>query len=177
MTLPFSIELNRQPTHFVEKIWAGLIKYEELGIQPGTMGNYDPAKHDLWRIVSGNSTPKLHTIRKDEKDLWKAGRDIHMVLHNRTPKRLQFAPVVKCLSVQEIEIYYHDAPLGERIATVYIDRKQHGTAIWKESKLIHNSSRLDSLAANDGFDSVEAFFEYFDKGFTGKIIHWTNLKY
>lgn len=35
------------------------------------------------------------------------------------------------------------------------------------------------IVLNDGrsFPSVEAFFQFFDKDFNGKIIHWTDLKY
>lgn len=95
--------------------------------------------------------------------------DIHFVVGNRTPKRYQFAPVVKCVSVQEIFMSY-DKVNGLEIS---IDGKYH---YWRSS----------DLAINDGFDSLEAFEEYFikvckqDKAhqcFTGKIIHWTNLKY
>lgn len=180
MTLAFSTHINGQLTHFVEKIWAGLIS--QTSLTRFEYRHYNE-RHlcDFGSEMSDHDAPsihtKLHTIRKDEKDRWKEGQNIHMVIHNRTPKRFQFAPVVKCVSVQEIEIQYHDKPLGERIATVHIDGQQYGTAIWKDCKLIHNSSRLDSLVANDGFESVNDFFEYFNKDFTGKIIHWTNLKY
>jgi hypothetical protein len=33
------------------------------------------------------------------------------------------------------------------------------------------------LAQNNGFDTVKDFFEYFNKDFKGKIIHWTDFKY
>ena len=33
------------------------------------------------------------------------------------------------------------------------------------------------LMTNDGFDSPEDFFEWFDEDFEGKIIHWTHFKY
>jgi hypothetical protein len=36
---------------------------------------------------------------------------------------------------------------------------------------------LLQFVQNDGFDSIEDFFSYFDKGFKGKIIHWTDLRY
>lgn len=179
MTLAFSTHINKVATYFVEKIWEGFhgrpttpqVKRSDLD------DLFEKYHEQLLPEFRSKVQPKFHTIRKDEKNLWKEGRDIHMVIHNRTPKRFQFAPVVKCMSVQKIEIQYHDKPLGERIATVHIDGQQYGTAIWKDCKLIHNSSRLDLLAANDGFESVNDFFEYFDKDFTGKIIQWTNLKY
>ena len=33
------------------------------------------------------------------------------------------------------------------------------------------------LTKNDGFESVESFFEYFNENFRGKIIHWTEFTY
>lgn len=33
------------------------------------------------------------------------------------------------------------------------------------------------LARNDGFDSVDEFFEWFSEDFDGWIIHWTELRY
>ena len=33
------------------------------------------------------------------------------------------------------------------------------------------------LAKNDGFNSLDEFFAWFNKDFTGTIIHWSNLKY
>ncbi|MFI5142060.1 MAG: hypothetical protein ACHQII_06855, partial [Bacteroidia bacterium] len=36
---------------------------------------------------------------------------------------------------------------------------------------------VEQLAYNDGFDNVEAFLNYFKDGFTGKLIHFTDLKY
>ena len=37
--------------------------------------------------------------------------------------------------------------------------------------------QMETLAIADGFDSIEDFFKYFTNDFTGKIIHWTDLKY
>ncbi len=36
---------------------------------------------------------------------------------------------------------------------------------------------VNQLAINDGFNSVDDFFQYFNTDFTGKLIHWTDLKY
>ena len=36
---------------------------------------------------------------------------------------------------------------------------------------------MKDLARNDGFDSIQAFFEWFKEDFEGKIIHWTDLRY
>jgi hypothetical protein len=34
-----------------------------------------------------------------------------------------------------------------------------------------------NLMKNDGFESAEQFFNWFNGYFKGKIIHWTDLKY
>jgi len=107
--------------------------------------------------------PKLHTIREDKKNLWKAGNDIHFVINNRTPQRFQFAPVVKCVSTQRIEILH--GLKSDKQAFVAVD-----------GKTLHISD-IKRLAINDGFDSVDDFFAWFKEDFKGKIIHWTNLKY
>lgn len=110
--------------------------------------------------------PKLHTIREDKNDRWKAGNDIHMVINNRTKDRFQFAPVVKCVSVQEIEIscksnwWMEDIPCWVGVDGYDL-----------------TDDEIKTLAINDGFPSVEAFFQFFDKDFNGKIISWVYVKY
>ena len=34
-----------------------------------------------------------------------------------------------------------------------------------------------NLVQNDGFASISDFLKFFNKDYTGKIIHWTDLKY
>lgn len=48
----------------------------------------------------------------------------------------------------------------------------------------HNHRKRDDmdvnmlkLAINDGFESIDDFFNYFNEDTTGKIIHWTDLEY
>ena len=36
---------------------------------------------------------------------------------------------------------------------------------------------MTRLAVNDGFDGLKEFFQFFDRDFSGKIIHWTTQKY
>lgn len=182
-------KLTGQPNHFIEKIWSGL---NSNGISSITeYGSYteeyknrfqaDLSEYNQLMIYSKN-----HTIREDSSERWRAGMDIHFVINNRTKNRFQFAPVVKCVSVQEIEIkdvtstsYPNDfstkihltVSRGEWTATftqafsVKVDGVQ----------LSHD--KVSQLAINDGFNSFEDFFKYFNKDFKGKIIHWTDLKY
>lgn len=177
MTLSFSrIWPNRLPSHmagkpnnFPEKILKGLIweflekKNESFSEAPSYVYDYGMrfgvdyvAKIDA---IVKESRPKLHTLRADPSSRWGAGNDIHFVINNRTSNRFQFAPVVKCVSVQEILI----DPNG--FFRVIVDGKRL------------DDSDIMRLAINDGFDSVEDFFHWFDQPFKGKIIHWTELKY
>ena len=36
---------------------------------------------------------------------------------------------------------------------------------------------IQKLSLNDGFDSCEDFFAWFNEDFSGKIIHWTPFRY
>lgn len=151
MTLSFKTQINGVSNYFVEKILSGI---EPLSL-----------RHELPEVVDYNvftkCPAKIHTIREDKKDRWKAGNKIHFVINNRTKNRLQFAPVLPCVSTQKIIIEYSAffPPL------VAVDGR----------KL--NRWEIKELAINDGFDSVEDFFSWFNEDFTGKIIHWTDCLY
>ena len=185
MTLSFQTKwpermggLAGQPNYFIEKIWAGLNLYF-TGDQNAFDGEED-WDDGFWeenvknRVFSWEGTyhvsPKLHTIRHDPHNRWKPGMKIHFVINNRTKNRFQFAPVIGVKNVQKIEIKYwnrdSDFPL------IIIDNYYEYHAYEKDGY-----SFMEQLALNDGFPSVEAFFQYFNEDFTGKIIHWTDLKY
>ena len=117
--------------------------------------------------------PKLHTIREDKSDRWKPGTQIHFVINNRSKNRYQFAPVLECKGIQIIEIF-HD--LGH--AEIHIDGQFYGE-VYRHGldDIYQHTDDLELLAKNDGFLSVDQFFAWFKKDFTGKIIHWTGLKY
>ncbi len=190
MNLSFSTKWSTQmnalagkPTHFVEKIWAGLLLNEELLNMPSNealeyLYACEKNIHGWVEPVDFIEVPKLTTIREDIHDRWKAGNKIHFVINNRTKDRFQFAPVLRVKSVQKIEIFNYtnssksliqysalENDCTYRIYSVLIDGKQL------------RSEQVDRLAINDGFPSVEAFFNFFDKDFSGKIIHWTDLRY
>ncbi len=182
---PKYMGMQNEKTHFVQKIWNSL-----LDMDYDTYSDYlypDGLPNQLWNVLVNYkhnvSLPKIHTIRRDENERWKPGMDIHFVINSRTKDRFQFAPVVKCTSVQTIEIscanhlsindeyvsYYGEIELyGEKwgyALNVKIDGRQVG------------SIEVETLAKNDGFDSVYDFYKYFDKEFKGRLIHWTNLRY
>jgi|SRR5699024_2544762 len=164
-------ELSGQSNYFIEKIWAG------LSVQETECKNcYDKEEewdNGFWEknvkdsLFSWKGTyhvePKLHTIREDKSNQWCAGIDIHFKSNNRNGDLFQFAPVFKCVSVQKISITWQK----DRgcMPIIIIDR----TLLCLDS--------METLATNDGFDSIEDFFAYFNGDFQGKIIHWTDLKY
>lgn len=176
MTLSFSTvwpermgELAGQPNYFVEKIWRGLISECYLNSTDYHNAYYDHLNRfgkELSDFDKLFINPKVHTIRYDPHNRWKPGNKIHMVINNRTKNRFQFAPVLECASVQDIKIVYRHIK-GGRIANVYIDGH------------IMSESDVSVIAKNDGFPSVDAFYNWFDENTKSgtKIIHWTNLKY
>ncbi len=106
--------------------------------------------------------PKIHTIRRDKTERWYEGMKIHFWMgspRNPGPNSYQFASG-RCEGVQKIVIDAEDEAVfvaGRKISPQ--------ETIW--------------LAVNDGFESVEDFFRYFEgsKPFVGRLIHWTPFKY
>ncbi|MDX3913795.1 MAG: hypothetical protein QHC79_09665 [Pseudosphingobacterium sp.] len=186
MTLGFSQQINGKPNYFAEKIWISILDgnfpdeikfqydlfYKEYANKFGK--HWDAIDFDL---IKG----KVHTIRHDPKDRWKTGNLIHPVINNRSSNRFQFAPAIPCVSTQKIEVEWCDSGnLLGRYARVYVDSTRYlGVFEEKENRWqsTFNRDSLDTLAINDGFDSVKDFFAYFNQNFEGKIIHWTDLKY
>jgi len=121
-------------------------------------------------IFSGT---KKHTIRQDLTNRWKAGMKIHFATGIRTKNYDCFKQGV-CISTQEIKFVWKQHNKGKANMSwgvkVFID----GRDVTNETEII------DQLAKNDGFHDRKEFFEWESwnkKNFTGKIIHWTNLKY
>jgi len=104
-----------------------------------------------------NNGIKIHTIRLDKHDRWKTGIKIHFATGARSGNYNCFKEGA-CIDTQKIKIK------GRR---VFID---HVDCTWEE---------VEVLAKNDGFDSLDDFWAWFDKysPFNGKIIHWTKFLY
>lgn len=181
MTLSFSRELNGKPSYFVEKIWKWLI-YSGNKTFENTSFHYECEYESLYPCQYTDQenihyhNPKLHTIRRDKKNRWKAGNLIHPVINNRQPDRLQFAPEFPCVSTQYFQVLYEGKSptvfigLTEQDWTpFYIEDDDHG--------VVYGEDQMKELAKNDGFNSVADFFEYFNTDFEGKIIHWTDKVY
>jgi hypothetical protein len=167
MKLSFGTEINNQPNYFLEKIWQGLL----LG--PGDLEEsyYEYQRRYLQKFgkswdgdtYSEFLDPKLHTIRRDIDNLWTAGMDIQLVVNINSADEFQFAPTLKCQSVQRIEIDY---------SNLLYD----GPAVFIDYELL-NVDELEKLSRNDGFATIADFFSYFNEAFTGKLVNWSPVKY
>lgn len=114
-------------------------------------------------ILSGT---KIHTIREDLNDRWHAGRVAQFATGVRTKNYKQFDER-EIVSTQRIFITAYDEVI------VSINSKRLGL------------KELETLAINDGFDTLEQFEDFFinqlskriRKQMSGKIINWTDFKY
>ena len=190
MTLSFSTkwgkqmgDLAGQPNYFVEKIWRGLFENNISDIREYVSYSLSHLKqfNRGFDISLDRTPPKLHTIRHDSHDRWKAGNKIHFVINNRTKDRFQFAPVVEVKRVQKISIINKTEypTICENTDILVNDGSGSGNRkfrVYVDDKALH-PDEISELARNDGFENVFDFFRFFNDGFTGKIIHWTNKTY
>ena len=107
---------------------------------------------------------KIHTIRADPKRRWKVGMSIQHWRGN--PRNVRQNPYHFyngiCKGVQKIQILnIFDDREGVRIDGVML-----------------NDEQIEMLAKNDGFKTVDDFWNWFGMNdFEGVIIHFTDLKY
>ena len=174
MILPFKIIHEGRKTHFMEKMMV-LFGQENYPPNPDIAKSLIHPDFDLKVFVKAK--PKLHTLREDKNDRWKAGMKIHAVIHNRSSKMFRFLPVFECTGVQRVRIAYTSIGDTRRSASIIIDGKYQGAAVWHNCKLEKCSKKIRTIAQNDGFDTVNDFFEWFSEDWEGKIIHWTDLRY
>jgi hypothetical protein len=166
MNLSFSEKFNGEETFFLQQIWSGLIRSNPEDVEFSEMlenykeyrNSYYEKFNKLWGYAAGRK--KFHTIRKNQKGRWKVGNKIHFIINSRTPERFQFAPVLTLKKIQTVQVLYNGK--GENV-TVKID-----------GRLLHDE-KIKRLALNDGFESVENFFKWFNEDYEGVILHWTNF--
>lgn len=109
---------------------------------------------------------KIHTIRQDSPDRWYPGQIIHMATGIRT-KHYNCFKEIQCVSTERIFMTY--------------DYMLHVSIGLRELSI----PEKEILAKNDGFKNLKEFEGWFypvikeskEKCFSGKIIHWTNLRY
>lgn len=152
---------KQEPTNFREKILAGVTEVWA-----------DPKYHNFKVNNISLFHPKIHTIRLDPHNRWKPGMSIQMVYRGPGYSILDhfnkgIPELEKCVSVQKIEIkVFPGHPDGGSFYEVRID---------DGPELDRNSVEL--IAKNDGFNSIFDFQKWFKKDFTGRLIHWTDLRY
>lgn len=181
-------KLHGQPTHFKEKILAGITRHQPQNPHPPQPAQY---------------TPKLHTIREDKKERWKAGMGIEMCYGVRTKqfecfnsvrtpdnlalapsKRIKYTGLGEVVSLQKIEIHrLPPHPHHPRFTMPMEFRNGKHKVTFNASFTVHIDGRalsipeIEQLALNDGFTDATEFFTWFNDRFVGRIIHWTPLKY
>lgn len=164
-------KLKGAPTYFREKILLGA-GYGVIRLLEGKDKIVKPSSIQLQAIAKiGNINPKLHTLRADPHDRWKAGRKIEMVYRGAGYKILShfnkgIPELEKCVSTQKVEIKYGD----KKVYGFY------GVIVAIDGRILNEDERR-VLAINDGFDSLDHFYRWFNKDFTGKILHFSNLRY
>ncbi len=195
MILPFSTQLNGKPTYFVEKILKGLYEYycqdpnhvipnsnscnwlkviSDCLYESGKKLGYEYAEDILRK--QDEVYPKFHTFRQDKKNRWKNANIIDFFINTRTKEMFRFAPKLPVLNTQEVEIRWSGGEINT--VEIWIDKEcyvQNYAPDYNWSS--QRQERMETLAHNDGFDTVEDFLAYFNTDFTGKIIHWTDKKY
>lgn len=188
-----------EPTYFIEKIWNGIVipyfietTEEDMSLEdfidaqlaetdPAECYSFDHYKKNFpydydWSEVTMNVKPKIHTIRDDVKNRWHPGKDIHFMQWigkgYRSPC-YHFAPVIPCVSVQQFDILYDK----DGSISVYVDDNlfYYQTSFNESDRSCR--LKMEQLAINDGFASISYFFKFFNTDYSGKIIHWTDLKY
>lgn len=105
---------------------------------------------------------KLHTIRQDKNHRWQKGIKMHMATGVRTKNYKCFAEKT-CVDVGYINI----DPINKKIQI----------ASNKGSLTLLGYKGIETLAKNDSFNSVEDFWAWFNKPFTGKLIYWVPEMY
>ncbi len=184
MTSGFKTQINGKPTYFVEKIWKSLYIENHLVT---TRLSYHSFKWKYfkkfgkcWEESPTGYKPKLHTLISDPHNRWKVGNKIHFVINKGTPQQFQFAPVAECLGLQPVSIIYNDGDPGVFFGDSHESEMPFYFKDWDEKTkdfVTYGENQMLKMANNDGFDSIDDFFAYFNQDFRGKIIHWTNLKY
>lgn len=105
---------------------------------------------------------KIHTIREDKHHRWKVCMQMHMATGVRTKKYKQFAKGT-CTGTRRINIY----PSEKKVSII----------INSTEEKFFSKKGIETLAKNDGFASVEDFWEWFNKPFQGKLLYWTDIQY
>lgn len=172
MVLSFSTQIDGKETYFIEKIWKGLLNknFNLMCYNNSFRSSNEAIEKNIELVELVDKIPKIHTIREDKNNRWKAGVTIDFFINTRQKNMFRFAPKIPVVSTQDVLMtYYHSD-----VIQISIDDRE----------LFSYTERLE-FAINDGFDCWEDFFQYFypkitasnQKNYKAKIIHWTHFKY
>lgn len=139
------------------------------------------------KILSGQ---KIHSIRSGAR--WSAGMPLHMATGVRTKQYEQFNNGVEGLgvvtSVQMVNIAFRSPEhcwiaidhciKYSRAATDTTEKNTFSpTGEVEVPKHMFGVNFFEQFYKNDGFDTAEDFWKFFNAPFVGQLIHWTPLKY
>lgn len=176
---PWATKDSPAPTNFREKILYGVGR--SIWITPRQIKKY----------------PKIHTMRADPTNRWKAGRKIEMVYRGAGYKIIDhfnkgIPELEVCTGVQKVEIKWRVNKdfFNRKEVDVFVDKRLVLECSFNESFIgaTHHYSRGkgiieissmngDLIAVNDGFSGLHDFFRWFNKDWEGKIIHFTDFRY
>ena len=152
---------DETPTYFAEKIRSRFTDPFDFISLLDNINYNDWFYFNYQRNIEALCRSKITTIREDKNDRWKVGMRLQPSYNVRTKKQFQFAPDIIVKGIQTIKIQYSTA----QTKWVIVDGR------------VLSDFEVKTLATNDGFKNVRQFFEWFNKDFKGKIIHFTDLKY
>lgn len=169
MIVGFSTMKEGNKTYFPEKVLASIDPKQVIDFyhkihkteftDSWALFNYE---FDYSLYLESLSQPKIHTFRGDSSNRFRQGLNIDYFINVRTKNMFRFAPKQPLVSTQNISIIYY---------------KESNVPIITIDNIELVSSKIEELAINDGFNSVEHFLSWFKEDFSGKIIHWTGKKY
>lgn len=107
------------------------------------------------KILQGT---KIHTIREDKHNRWKAGMLIQFATGVRT-KQYNCFKTGQCTGTRRISIN----PTNKKISIIINGCQE----------VYLSPSDIGILSGNDGFNTVQEFWQWFNKPFEGKVIFWT----
>jgi hypothetical protein len=182
MILGFKTKINDKPTYFVEKILRMFLNEYVVKIKGIADFIYNSSQNlnykdvdDIFYKIEHKVKPKFHTIREDKADRWHAGVMIDFFINVHTKAMYRFAPSIPVVSTQTIEIIWFNKTRSLE-PSKYAPKRFNYLDLIIDGRLLE-INEVEKFAHNDGFDSLEDFFAYFNEDFTGKIIHWTDKRY
>lgn len=101
---------------------------------------------------------KIHTIREDKNNRWKAGMQADMWCRN--PRNTHLNPFK--LGIAKIE----------SVSEIVIDAGINCVYLLTPHRRYYEPSNLDIFARQDGFPSWEEMKKFFPERFSGKLISW-----